>query len=179
MVPGSESIWSVLLPKSWQRHDGSSGFKWPTLLSHFSHVRLYVTPWTVACQAPLSVGFSRQEYKNLSCHALLQGIFPTQGSNPCLLRLLHWQAGSLTLVPPGKPLSGQLSVRSVKSIDHHWAVLLTWPHSPENQPALWWCIDYRGRSEDLYLQHALLFQLLPSMEWWITLWYLTEHSAKN
>ena len=29
--------------------------------------------------------------------ALLQGIFPTQGSNPCLLHLLHWQAGSLPL----------------------------------------------------------------------------------
>ena len=28
----------------------------------------------------------------------------TQGSNPCLLCLLHWQAGSLLLVPPGKPL---------------------------------------------------------------------------
>ena len=27
-----------------------------------SHVQLFVTPWTVACQAPLSVGFSRQEY---------------------------------------------------------------------------------------------------------------------
>ena len=31
----------------------------------------------------------------LGCRALLQGIFPTQGSNPCLLRLLPWQAGSL------------------------------------------------------------------------------------
>ena len=30
----------------------------------FSHVRLFETPWTVACQAPLSVGFSRQEYWN-------------------------------------------------------------------------------------------------------------------
>ena len=28
----------------------------------FSHVQLFVIPWTVACQAPLSVGFSRQEY---------------------------------------------------------------------------------------------------------------------
>ena len=27
-----------------------------------SHVRLFVTPWTVACQAPLSMGFSRKEY---------------------------------------------------------------------------------------------------------------------
>ena len=32
------------------------------VLSHFSHVQLFVTPWTIACQAPLSTGFSRQEY---------------------------------------------------------------------------------------------------------------------
>ena len=34
------------------------------------------------------------------CHALLQGIFPTQGLNLRLLCLLHWQAGSLPLAPP-------------------------------------------------------------------------------
>ena len=32
------------------------------VLSSFSCVRLFVTPWTVGCQAPLSMGFSRQEY---------------------------------------------------------------------------------------------------------------------
>ena len=32
------------------------------VLSHFSDVQLFVTPWTVANQAPLSVRFSRQEY---------------------------------------------------------------------------------------------------------------------
>ena len=32
------------------------------MLSHFSHVRLFATLWTIACQAPLSMGFSRQEY---------------------------------------------------------------------------------------------------------------------
>ena len=32
------------------------------MLSCFSCVQLFVTPWTVACQAPLSMGFSRQEY---------------------------------------------------------------------------------------------------------------------
>ena len=37
------------------------------------------------------------------CHALLQGIFLTQGSNPCVLRLLRWQMGSLPPAPPGKP----------------------------------------------------------------------------
>ena len=40
----------------------------------------------------------------MGCHALLEGIVPTQGSNPCLLRLLHWQAGSLLLVPSGNPI---------------------------------------------------------------------------
>ena len=37
------------------------------------------------------------------CHALLQGIFLTQGSNPHLLRLLQWQVGSLPLAPHAKP----------------------------------------------------------------------------
>ena len=40
-------------------------------------------PWTVACQVPLSLGFSRQEYC-CGSHSLLQGIFLTQGSNPGL-----------------------------------------------------------------------------------------------
>ena len=38
-------------------------------------------------------------------HALFQGIFPTQGSNLHPSCLLHWQVGSLPLVPPGKPLN--------------------------------------------------------------------------
>ena len=33
-------------------------------MKSLSHVRLFVTPWTVAYQAPLSMGFSRQEYWN-------------------------------------------------------------------------------------------------------------------
>ena len=40
----------------------------------------------------------------VGCHAFLQGIFLTQGSNPCFLCLLHWQEGSLPPGPPGKPL---------------------------------------------------------------------------
>ena len=38
----------------------------------------------------------------VGCYALLQGIFLTQGSNPYLLSLLHWQMGSLPLAPHGK-----------------------------------------------------------------------------
>ena len=41
----------------------------------------------------------------VGCHFPLQGIFQTQRSNTCLLCLLLWQAGSLALAPPGKPIS--------------------------------------------------------------------------
>ena len=51
-----------------------------------------------ACQAPLSIGFSVKN-TGMGCHALLQGIFLTQGSNSCLFHLLHWQTGSWPLVP--------------------------------------------------------------------------------
>ena len=53
------------------------------------HVQLFVTPWTVTPQTPLSMGFSRQEYWS-GLHDLLQGIYLTQESNPNLLSLLHW-----------------------------------------------------------------------------------------
>ena len=50
------------------------------VLSHFSHVQLFVTPWTVAHQE----------------------IFPPQGLKAHLLHLLYWQAGSLPLAQPIK-----------------------------------------------------------------------------
>ena len=70
-----------------------------TSLCSFSFVWLFVTPWTLACQAPPA------KNTGVGCYALLQGIFPTQELNPCLLsllRLLHWHVDSLPLVPPGK-----------------------------------------------------------------------------
>ena len=47
---------------------------------------LFAALWTAALQAPLSMGFSQQEY---ALPFLFQGIFPAQGLNPRLLRLLH------------------------------------------------------------------------------------------
>ena len=66
------------------------------MLSHFSHVRLCVTLWPTACQAPLSIGFSRQEYWiGLMCPP--QGDLPDPGMEPmsltCIGRrrvLYHW-----------------------------------------------------------------------------------------
>ena len=47
------------------------------VLSHFSRVQICATLWTVACQAPLSMGFSRQEYWSGLSHPL-----PGDPSNP-------------------------------------------------------------------------------------------------
>ena len=78
------SFWKALLDLSLCLHG--------CVLSH-SVVSDSATPQTVAarflcpCDSPTWVG----------CHVLLRGIFLTQGSNPHLLCLLHWQAGSLPL----------------------------------------------------------------------------------
>ena len=69
-----------------------------------SHVQLFTIPWTVACQAPLSMDFPGKN-TGVGCHFLLQGVFPTQGSNPHLLCLLHWQVDSLPLSHLGIPIS--------------------------------------------------------------------------
>ena len=59
-----------------------------------SRVWLFVTPRTVARQAPLSLGFSGKNI-GVGCHILLQGIFATQGLNLNPLCLLLWQGDSL------------------------------------------------------------------------------------
>ena len=89
------SIWNAWSHK-FQRH--FAGFK-----SYYhcyccaqllSHMGLFVTPWTVAHQVSLSMGFSKQEYQNDTPFPT-QGIFWDQGLNLCPLHLLHWQVGKL------------------------------------------------------------------------------------
>ena len=63
----------------------------------------FVTSWTVAHQAPLWDFPGKNA--GVGCHFLLQGIFPTQGSNPCLPQ---WQAGSLPLHCQGQHFYGIL-----------------------------------------------------------------------
>ena len=73
------------------------------MLSHFSRVLLFAMLWTVVCQAPLSMGFSRQKYwSGLPCPS--PGDLPNLGIEPSSpVSLLYWQAGSLPLAPPVKP----------------------------------------------------------------------------
>ena len=65
------------------------------MLSRFSHVQFLVTPWTVACQAPLSRGFSRQEHwSGLPCPPPWESSWPRDQTLLCLLHhrqiLYHW-----------------------------------------------------------------------------------------
>ena len=59
------------------------------------------TLWTAAHQAPLSMGFSKQDYWS-KLPLPPPGIFLTQGWNQCLLCLLHWQVDSFTTELLGK-----------------------------------------------------------------------------
>ena len=58
---------------------------------------------TLQCARLLCPWDSLGKNTGVGCHALLQGIFLTQRSSPCLLCLLHWQTISLPLAPPEKP----------------------------------------------------------------------------
>ena len=69
------------------------------LVKSLSRVRLFATPWTVAHQAPPSMGFSRQEYWS-GLPFPSPGDLPDPGIEP---RSPALQAVALTFEPPGKP----------------------------------------------------------------------------
>ena len=72
------------------------------VLSHFSCVQHFATPWTAAHQAPLSMGFSRQEYwSGLPCPP--PGDLSDPGIEPVSLTSPSLAGGSSPLAPPGKP----------------------------------------------------------------------------
>ena len=90
-----------------------------------SRVRLFATPWTVARQAPLSMGVSRQEHwSGVPCR--LQGIFLTQGSN-LSLQYCRWVLYPL----------GQLRRWRVRHSWSNWAG----PHANDEQGYSEWRIS--------------------------------------
>ena len=95
------------------------------VLSHFSHIWLCEP---MDCSPPGSsvCGDSPGKDTGVGYNGLLQGIFLTQGSNPHLLCFLHWQAGSLPLVLPGKPLyRPYYRIKTGKNIYQHTRT--AWP----------------------------------------------------
>ena len=85
----------------------------------------------------------------VGCHALLQGIFPTQGANPCLLCLLHWQVGSLPLAPPGfkhlspLPSFNRLNTSAAAAKSLQSCPTLCHPNLRSCEMFLWGCITSR------------------------------------
>ena len=90
-----------------------------------------VTPWTVAHQAPPSMGFSRQEYWS-GLPFPSPGDLPNPGIEP---RSLTLQVDALTSEPPGKP---------VAKLSHVYLV-----HYPSTKPTIVWSIFY-------YQSHSLI-----------------------
>ena len=121
----------------WLAISFSNTWKWKVKVKSLSRVRLLETPWTAAYQAPPFMGFARQEYwsgvplpspmsyesqaifkiwvspnycssTRVGSHFLLQGIFPTQGSNP---GLLHCRQILYHMNHQGSPNYGYTSVK--------------------------------------------------------------------
>ena len=118
--------------------------------SHFSRVQLFTTLWTVAHQAPLSMGFSRQEYWNgLPCPP--PGDLPNLGiklmsfMSPALAGRIFttsttWEARRWPPAPPNSAWEQSPSVR------FHWPV---WSHKPTPEPMLWLWLARLGRCSSL------------------------------
>ena len=100
---------------------------------------IFATPWTIALQASLSMAFPGKNTE-MGCHACVQEIFLTQGSNPHFLHFLNMQAGSLPPVPPGKPerwLCAQ-SLSRCRLFETPWIVARQAPLSMEfSRQELW------------------------------------------
>ena len=62
--------------------------QWKGKVKSLSRARLFAAPWVVACTKFLHPWDFQGQSPGVGCHFLLQGIFPTQGSNP---GLLHWR----------------------------------------------------------------------------------------
>ena len=81
------------------QHNLVTGHPRECMLSCFHHVQLFATPWSIARQAPLSMGFSRQEYWSLLPFPA-PGDLPDPGVEPGAPAL---QADPLLPEPPEQP----------------------------------------------------------------------------
>ena len=91
------------------------------ILSCFNHVWLFATLWTVCSWPGFSVhGILQKKYRSGLLWPPL-GIF-WHGDGACVSCLLHWQAGSLSLVPPGKSLQASRCTH-FKCFSEFWHII--------------------------------------------------------
>ena len=104
LIHDPQQIWGMDMSPKWAMADighhlaCTHACNW----SRFSHVQLFVTPWTVACQAPLPMEFSRQEYWS-GLPFLSPGDLPDPAIEPTSPLAPALQADSLPLSHWGSP----------------------------------------------------------------------------
>ena len=125
-------------------------FSWDLvcMLSHFSRIWLFVTPWTGAHQAPLSMGFSRQEYWSRLPFPT-PGDLPNPGIEPISLMSPALASGLLGALP-GKPPSDINYILSISSQQHQSRLVFDWSSSRCD------CTSVR-----ILLMYPWLFTLFP------------------
>ena len=113
MLPCTERIW-----ETWANRSFVTNLRYDTavVLSCLSHVRLFSTLWTVACQAPLSMGFSRQEYwSELPCPP--PGDLPDPWIEPKSLRSPVLAGGLFTTSTAWEALIQQRAVQNNRQLE--------------------------------------------------------------
>ena len=108
----------------WVAISFSNAGKWKVKVKSLSRVRLLATPWTVAFQAPLSMGFSRQEYWS--------GV-PLPSPGHCLFHFVGLQCSSCASVSPVKLAAEKYNELNQTQKDHKLLHQL---------PSSWQFIDY-------------------------------------
>ena len=115
-----------------------------------SHARLFATPWIVACTKLLCLWDFQGKSTGVGCHFLLQGIFPTQGSNP---GLSHCRQTLYCLSHQGRPWEDL----EEDSVNQTWPPFLIHPPHPptppsfqsQHQPSFACLLDFVGFSLDV------------------------------
>ena len=136
--------WHWSLFKSW--HQGAHNSPPKVLPCLLSRVQLCATLWTVARQAPLSVGFSRQE----GCHTLLQGNLPDSGIKP------------ESLVPPA--LEGRFFTTSATWEAQGPLILMQKLHLRSLSLPCFWPPSYLSPQASMQLATLLVRQVVYSTE---------------
>ena len=134
------------------------------VLSCFGRVWLFVTLWTDAFQAPLSIGFSRQEcWSGLPCPS--PGDLPDPGIKPISHVSPASAAGSLPPVPLGKPICIYMYISSLLDLP---------PVSPPHP-------SWPPRSTEMSSLHypAGSHEPLLKLWWWTAVWTLRRMCSKH
>ena len=117
----------------WVVISSSSAWKWKVKVKSLSRVRLLATPWTVAHQAPPSMGFSRQEYWSR---------VPLPSPCVCVCVCVCARSKDLTLCSPSRLFCGIYQARILKWDAISYSRVSCWPRDQICIP----CISRSGRS---------------------------------